>query len=274
MGNNEKAPIRIIIFFLALTFTIFGIAFFVLPRYTKPNNYIINTWDNTDWALGSGKLWNIKSWEDTSVINLFTGDIIESMAWDNLTSDEFTFITDCIPHNTWEYKILNVFTSPQNSPSNPRNYISYTKSFTIIWNISGAQLCVVSDVIDYRKKHQFTYSTYILFNDKWMDGHINVGFSKTNNVIYDFTSSPREPFLDGRFRWDETPKIYSNIDLSKVRVADFANWWSKEINILSRLQKQWPIKIGWFVNAKNWEGIIKKFVIAYKCEEWSNCEIK
>lgn len=208
------------------------------------------------------------------IFEFMTGDTQSSTTWEQAPSDKLLFTTDCLLSSTWEYKIINIFTSPQNSPLNPRDYISYTKPFTISWNIGSAKLCVVSDMVDYRKKHQFTYSTYILFNDRWMDGHLNVGFSKKNNVIYDYTSSPNEPFLNGRFRWDETPKIYSNIDLSNVIVADFVNGWSKEINILKRLQQQWPIRIGGFVNAKNGEWIIKKFVIAYKCEDWSDCKIE
>lgn len=263
MTNKENTPLWIIILFSALTLSIFIISFFVLPKYKVSNDPQLEKY---------GLVVGI----DTGNIN--NNFVVNSQDFDitigTTNNGEVDFIEECKPVNTWEYKILNVFDHPINSPLNPKDYISYTKPFTISWDINSAKLCIVSDVVDYRKKHQFTYSTYILFNDKWMDGHLNVGFSKKNNVIYDLNSSANEPFLDGRFRGDETPKIYSNINLSHVRVANFVNGWSKVINILERLQQEGEIRIWWFVNAKNGEWIIKKFIIAYKCEDWSDCKIE
>lgn len=207
------------------------------------------------------------SWEK---IELNTG--IEYTWIIDLDVKSFNFVEDCSIENTWEYKVLNVFKSPSKSPSDPKAYLSYTNPYTIIWNIEDAKLCIVSDVVDYRKRHQYTYSTYILFWDKEYWWHINVWYSPKTKVVYDKNSWWTKD-LDGRFWGDEAPKIYK-LNLSSLKVANINEWWTKTIYPLKRLQKKWNIRIWWFVNAKNWEGIIKKFVIAYRCEKWSNCSIK
>lgn len=221
---------------------------------------------------------NINTWIDDNSFIVFP----DSFSWDiaSATVEEhkkniqpISFIETCDVINTGEFKILEVFKTPNYSPTNPSAYLNYTKQYIITWKIQDAKLCIVADVVNYRKKHQYTYSTYILFSSLEYAGHINVGYSPKNWVIYDYTTSPRESFLDGRFWWDETPKIY-NLNLERVIVANPEDKGWKPISPLKRLQQQWPIRIGWFVNAKNWEGIIQKFVIAYKCEDWSDCKIE
>lgn len=211
-------------------------------------------------------------------------DITDVVIWDISNIDtigtwkmddinEFSFSENCLIENTWDYKILEVFSEPKKSPTNAKDYILYTNPYYISWRIEDAKLCIVADVVDYRKKHQYTYSTYIIFWSSDYAWHIHVGYSKNNWVIYDRTSWWTSD-LDGRFRWDETPKIYNLNNLNNLKVADTASWWTKKIKIIERLQKQWNIRIWWFVNAKNWEWRINKFILAYKCTDWNDCSIK
>ncbi len=217
----------------------------------------------------------IKNDGSMDVTDVITWDIsnIESNTWDVQIINNFSFSEECIVENTWDYKILEVFISPQKSPIDAKNYIEYTKPYTIIWRIQDAKLCIVSDVVDYRKKHQYTYSTYIIFWSSDYAWHIRVWYSKKNWVVYDKASGWTSD-LDGRFRGDETPKIYNLDDLNNLKVADTLNWWTKKINIIERLNKEWNIRIWWFVNAKNGEWRINKFILAYRCSTWSNCIIK
>ena len=243
---------------------VFGVIFWLLVLRSLPSHNIQENIIN-------------KQFNDNSFIvpsNNITWDIANNSTWADIEKWEFNFIWECEPsNNTSEYKLLNVFSQEKRSPLDPKDYANYTTLFTIKWKINTAKLCIVADVVDYRKKHQFTYSTYILFSSTDYAGHINVGYSPKNWVVYDYTSSPREPFLDGRFWWDESPKIY-NLDLAQIRVANPEDKWWKRIYPIQRLQKQWPVRIWWFVNAKNGEGIIQKFIIAYKCEDWSDCKIE
>lgn len=223
-----------------------------LEKESENNMPIVDILETDDWVL---------SWEDNSWF-------IISWSYDSW----IIFYEDCLIWNTWDYKILNVFSSAIKSPLNPQEYKNYTNQYNIIWKINDAKLCIVSDVVNYRKTHQYTYSTYILFWDNKYAWHINVWYSLKTKVVYDKTSWWTKD-LDWRFWGNETPKIY-NLDLNSVKVADTINWWTKKISPLKRLQQGWSIRIWWFVNAKNWEWRINKFVLAYKCKEWSECIIQ
>lgn len=215
-----------------------------------------------DWSMD---VTDVIIWDISDSETVYTGEIEKIK--------DFSFSETCLIENTWDYKILEVFNTPQKSPTNTKEYTKYTKPYIISWKIQDAKLCIVADVVDYRKKHQYTYSTYIIFWSSDYAWHIRVWYSKNNGVVYD-KSSWWTSDLDGRFRWDETPKIYNLSNLNNLKVADTIKWWTKIINIIERLQKQWNIRIWWFVNAKNWEWRINKFILAYKCADWSDCSIE
>lgn len=243
---------------------LFGL-YFLRSLPTEPNSIMQNTGDFSIWDKDNNSF--------IVPVDVLSGDVSNDESINNSGDIQFQFIGQCDNNHQEWYKTLNVFDKPSYSPTNASLYRNYTKPYTITWKIKDAKLCIMADVVDYRKKHQYTYSTYILFSSPEYAGHINVGYSPNNRVIYDYTTSPRESFLDGRFWGNEAPKIY-NINLDKLRVANPEDKGWKRIYPLKRLQKEWAIRIGGFVNAKNGEWIIKKFVIAYKCEDWSDCKIE
>lgn len=164
------------------------------------------------------------------------------------------------------YKSVDVFKEPKKSPADFNAYKSYANSFTISWYINKAYVCIITDVVERRKNDRYKYSLYVLFNDSKYAWHINVGYSQNNWVMYDYTSRGANSKLDWIFWWSDTPKRYI-LDLNDLTVADTKNIDSvydyTTIKPLTRLQQEWQIRIWWFVNAKNWEGIIRKFVIFY-----------
>lgn len=259
----------IILWIYGVIITLIAVAFF--------NRLNVWKWKvDVTHSINTGDIEQIENDGSMDVTDVIIWDISDGEAvytWEIDKIKDFSFSETCLIENTWDYKILEVFSTPQKSPTDTKEYTKYTKPYTISGKIEDAKLCIVSDVVDYRKKHQYTYSTYIIFWSSDYAWHIHVWYSKNNWVVYDKTSGWTSD-LDWRFRWDETPKIYNLNDLNSLKVADTVNWWTKKINIIERLNKEWNIRIWWFVNAKNWEWRINKFILAYKCADWSDCSIK
>lgn len=245
-----------ILFSVYVVFSLFWTKYFTFDKTNDDSEELIK-WIEQIQSIDFSS-WTQYTW---SVITTGNEQNIINKTW-------FEVKGQCEIVYTGSYKVVSVFDDPVFSPTDFKNHLSYSNEFLISGHIEEAYGCIVADVVDYRKTHRFHYSTYIIFHEPKYAGHINVAYSTKNRVMYDYTSDPRHQFLDGRFRWDETPKIYrpEDLNLEKIVVADIQNGWYKEIQPLERLQQQWPIRIGWFVNAQNGEGILRKFIIIYKGE--------
>ena len=221
-----------------------------------------------------------QAWWDITV----NEDIIMGLSWDisweNTTLSWFQFIQWSCDYNeymsyiSWsKYKILQVFNKETISPIDFKDFKSYSNVFYVSWVIEEAYLCISSSVVPYRQNKRFYYTTYILFNDTDQAWHIRVWYSTEKKILYDYTSAPNEKELYGRFRWADVPKIYQE-SLESIIVANREKGWTTTIHPINRLKQQWRIRIWWFVNATNQEGIIKEFFIIYKWWEIKNTPFK
>jgi len=246
----DKKTMRQQFFILAIIITL-GIIF-SFKAINQDDWKIINVEEQIDWQTISS------TWEDIST-------------WNNNIESGFVFLNSECEFNylSWtKYNYINIFDGDKRSPKDFKDYKSYTNVFYISWQIEEAYLCIVSSVVDWRKTSKYNYTTYILFNEPKYAWHIRVWYSKEKNVLYDYTTSKNKE-LYWRFWWYEAPKTYQE-NLESIIVANRESWDYTEIHPLERLKQEWRIRIWWFVNAINQEGIMKKFVIIYKWWEIRN----
>lgn len=236
-----------------------GLIIFLYFEYSEIQNLEISWWDitvdtiapidNTSWSEINNEGWIINSWSIFINNNCDYNSYSKYLSWS-------------------DYSVIRIFDKPEKSPLDFSAYRWYTNRFNVSGKFEELYLCISANVVERRQNNRFYYTTYVLFNDPEYAWHIRVWYSPTNNVLYDKTSSPSEPFLDWRFWWSDTPKIYQ-LDISnELIVADREAWlkdkkW-KPIHPMKRLNDWWILSIWWFVNARNQEWIIEDYLLIYK----------
>jgi len=162
--------------------------------------------------------------------------------------------------NTGEYQVNNIY-EEEVIWFDKNDYLDYTRYFEISPWFEEAYFCIVADVKPELQNPSWKYYLYFLVNWWYMWWLVNVWFSKNNNSYYDYTTS-NDKRLNWRMYGTETPKWYF-IDLNKVIVADYENWWYKVISPINQLNEWGKQRIWGMVSA--WEnGIIRKFILIHK----------
>ena len=200
---------------------------------------------------------DVSSWE---LINSILDTYDSSL---NISKIEDLKDNNCDIENLKGYKTIPIF-DKEVVWFNKNDYTDYSNKFKIEKWIKEAYFCVVADVKEPLRNAGGTYYLYVFINWWYMGGLVNVWFSKTNNIYYDYKSS-WNPDLDWRMYWLLTPKTYL-LNLNSLIVADYKNWWYKNIRPIDQLNVWWTQRIWGFVSA--WQnGIIKKFILIYT---WGN----
>lgn len=190
--------------------------------------------------------------------------------WVNINTWDLKLVIswNCSINDISNYRTLDIFWEGNTlkTPST-RDLKGYTREISISWYVEEAYICVISDIrADYKKYKAYAFSTYLYLWDANNAGNINVWYSKENRVVYDSSTWwPQDPFIDGRFRWNEAP--YTQVvNLSGVIVANMVNWWKKIIYPI-RLFNDWAtIRVGGYTNSypNRRAGEITKLRIIYK----------